>query len=327
MTRPRVAWAPPMRDGVSPSRVAVSGGPWPGVLAFLQARLPAVADWPQRLARGDVLDLQGRPLQPGDACRPGAVYWYWRSLPPEPRVPFEIELLHQDDDLVAVDKPHFLPVAPSGRWLQETVLVRLKRLLGIDTLVPMHRLDRETAGVLLFTVRPGVRDAYQAVLRERRAHKVYEAIAPWRPGLQLPCEVASRLQERPGDAFMQMEEVPGESNARSRVELVTRLGAPPPGAAEPGVAEIALYRLQPHTGRRHQLRVHMAALGLPLLGDRIYPRLWPAETADAPPDYRWPLQLLAREIRFTDPLSGRERCFTSRRQLAVSAGGCAESPT
>lgn len=324
MTRPRVAWSPPMREGVSPSRVAVSGGPWPTVLAFLRTRLPAVADWPERLARGDVLTLAGRPLQADEPCETGAVYWYWRSLPAEPRVPFEIELLHQDDDLLAVDKPHFLPVAPSGRYLQETVLVRLKRLLGIDTLVPMHRLDRETAGVMLFTVRPEVRDAYQAVLRERRAHKVYEAVAPWPPQRPLPADVASRLEERPGDAFMQMAEVPGDANAHSRITLLRRLGPPPAGAAAagavaPSVQELAHYRLQPLTGRRHQLRVHMQSLGIPILGDRVYPRLWPEPPADAPPDFGWPLQLLAREIAFTDPLSGRPRCFTSRRQLQCAA--------
>ena len=321
MTRPRVAWSPPMRDGVSPSRVAVSGGPWPTVLAFLQARLPAVADWPERLARGDVLTLEGRPLQAGEACQIGAVYWYWRQLPPEPRVPFEIELLHQDEHLLAVDKPHFLAVSPSGRYLQETVTVRLKRLLGIDTLVPMHRLDRETAGVLLYIVKPEVRNAYQAVLRERQARKVYEALAPWPPNRPLPAELSSKLEERPGDAFMQMVEQPGEPNAHSRVELIERLGPPPPGALHEEEAarctEIARYRLHPHTGRRHQLRVHMQSLGVPILGDRIYPHHWPEPPADAPPDYRRPLQLLAREISFTDPLSGQLRRFVSRRQLRL----------
>lgn len=316
MTRPVPAWTPPTRDGVGPSRVAVSGGPWASVADFLTARLRPGIDWRARLAAGDVLDATGHAVTPDAPCPPQGVFWYWRSLPPEPRVPFEIGLLHHDDDLVVVDKPHFLPVTPGGRHLQETVLVRLKRLLGLDTLVPLHRLDLETAGVLAFTVRPETRGAYHALMRERRAHKVYEAVAPWRADLALPCTVSNRLQERPGAAFMQMEVVPGEPNAHTGIELLQRL---PDGL---DAVPRALYRLTPLTGRKHQLRVHMAGLGLPLEGDRIYPRLWPAPADDAPPDYSRPLQLLARELAFEDPVSGRARCFRSGLALsgAVQAG-------
>lgn len=308
MTRPAAAWVPPAREGVSASRVAVSGGPWAGLADFLDTRLPPGRPWRERLARGEVLSAEGQALAPDAPCPPhNSVLWYWRSLPAEPRVPFEIEVLHQDAQLVAVDKPHFLPVTPGGRYLQETVLVRLKRLLGIETLVPMHRLDLETAGVLLFMVQPATRAAYQAMFRERRVHKVYEAVAPWRDDVVLPTTVQSRLQERAGAAFMQMKAVPGPPNAITQVALITRLGAQ------------AHYRLQPLTGAKHQLRAHMNALGLPIAGDRIYPRLWPAPPADAPPDYRQPLQLLARELRFTDPVTGQARCFTSRRQLQALA--------
>jgi tRNA pseudouridine32 synthase / 23S rRNA pseudouridine746 synthase len=307
MTRPTASWVPAARDGVSASRVAVSGGPWRRLAEFLDARLPPGQPWAERLARGDVLNAEGRALAADAPCPPhNTVLWYWRCLPPEPRVPFEIELLHQDEHLVAIHKPHFLPVTPGGRYLQETALVRLKRLLGIETLVPMHRLDLETAGVLLFMVQPATRHAYQAMFRERRVHKVYEAVAPWREGLALPVTVQSRLQERPGDAFMQMEAVDGEPNAITHIELISRLGAGAPWAH---------YRLRPLTGAKHQLRAHMNALGLPIVGDRIYPRLWPAAAADAEPDYAQPLQLLARELRFTDPVTGQARCFTSPRQL------------
>jgi tRNA pseudouridine32 synthase / 23S rRNA pseudouridine746 synthase len=307
MTRPPVTWAPPARDGVGASRVAVSGGPWATLCAFLDARLPPGQPWAERLARGDVLNAEGQPLRADAPCPPhNSVLWYWRSLPPEPRVPFEIEVLHHDEHLVAIDKPHFLPVTPGGRYLQETALVRLKRLLAIETLVPMHRLDLETAGVLLFMVQPATRHAYQAMFRERRVHKVYEAVAPWREDLTLPVTVSSRLQERPGEAFMQMETVDGEPNAITHIELIGRLGP---------LAPWAHYRLRPMTGAKHQLRAHMSAAGLPIVGDRIYPRLWPAAPAEAVPDYSQPLQLLARELRFTDPVTGEPRCFTSRRRL------------
>lgn len=322
MTRPRAAWTPPMRAGVGASRVAMAAGPWGTVLAFLRARLPTVADWPERLARGDVLDAQGRAVNARDAVVPGKVLWYWRSLPAEPRVPFELELLHRDDELLVVDKPHFLPVAPSGRHLHETVLVRLKRELGLSDLVALHRLDRETAGVLLFSLRPQSRNAYHALWRERRVHKVYEAVAPWRADLALPATVSHRLEEPDGDAFMQMQVLPGEPNAHTQVELLRRLdGIGTPVRAEPAEAPpLALYRLQPLTGRRHQLRAQMNALGLPIVGDRIYPVLWPEPAAGAEPDWRNPLQLLAREIAFTDPMTGIERHFSSRRLLERAAG-------
>lgn len=337
MTRPRPAWTPPARDGVSASRLALGPGPWATVAEFLTARLRAGIAWPARMAQGDVLDAQGRPLAADAPCVPGQVVWYWRSLPPEPRVPFELTVLHQDEHLVVVDKPHFLAAIPGGRYLQETALVRLKRLLGNDDLTPLHRLDRETAGVLLFSAQPATRNAHHALLRERRVHKVYEAVAPWRDDLPLPLTALHRLQDPPGARHLPVQVVTGEPNAQTQVELLRRLGrrdiAGEPAPARPRdsasastlervperALELAHYRLTPLTGRRHQLRAQLDALGLPIVGDRIYPRLWPEAAPDAPPDYTQPLQLLAREIAFTCPLSGALRRFVSARQLALAA--------
>ena len=309
MVRATEVFVPPLREGVAASRVGVGDGRFATLLDFLTARFPAVADWPARLARGDVLDADGRALAADAPCAAGSLFWYWRDPPPEPRVPFEIELLHQDEHLVVVDKPHFLPVIPSGRHLRETVLVRLRQRLGIATLAPMHRLDRETAGVLVFTVRAQERAAYHALLRERDVHKVYEAIAPWREDLALPLLARHRLEKPEGRGFMQVQVVDGEPNAEALVELVERKGA------------LALYRLTPHTGRTHQLRVQMSALGVPIVGDRIYPTLWPEPAAEAPPDWSNPLQLLAREIAFTDPVTGEARRFASQRRLTAGLPG------
>ncbi|MDP2008118.1 MAG: pseudouridine synthase [Rubrivivax sp.] len=321
MTRPRPAWTPPARDGVSASRLALGPGPWATVAEFLTARLRSGIDWPARMVQGDVLDAQGRPLAVDAPCVPGQVVWYWRCLPPEPRVPFELTLLHRDEHLVVVDKPHFLAAIPGGHYLQETVLVRLKRLLGNDDLVPLHRLDRETAGVLLFSAQPATRNAHHALLRERRVHKVYEAVAPWRGDLLLPLTALHRLQDPPGARHLPVQVVAGEPNAQTQVELLRRLGRRVgEGLATQELApELAHYRLTPLTGRRHQLRAQLDALGMPIVGDRIYPRLWPEAAPDAPPDYTHPLQLLAREIAFTCPLSGAPRCFVSARQLALAA--------
>ena len=317
MARPEPHWRPPPRDGVQPSRVAVPAGPWATLLGFLVARFPAVAaDWPGRLARGDVLGAQGQALHADSPCPPGSLLWYWRCPPPEAPVPFEITLLHQDEQLVVVDKPHFLAVTPAGRHLQETVLLRLQRQLGLPGLVPMHRLDRETAGVMAFTRQPAQRAAYHALLRGRQVHKVYEAVAPWRGDLALPQRLRHRLVDAQGRRFMQVQVVAGEPNADTRVELIGRLS---PREGQPG--PLAHYRLIPHTGHRHQLRAQLNHLGLPIVGDRIYPALWPEPPAGAAADYANPLQLLARELSFVDPVSGQPRRFISRRQLALVQKG------
>ncbi len=317
MPRPEAGWTPPLRDGVAASRVGVGAGHFANVLDFLVARFPAVGDWPSRLARGAVLDAAGQPLAANAGCPPGLLIWYWRDPPPERRVPFEIELLYRDERLVVVDKPHFLPTTPGGRHLQETALVRLKRQLGIDTLAPMHRLDRETAGVLVFTVQPSTRDAYHALLRERRVRKVYEAVAAWRPDLALPLVCRHRLEPPRGVGFMQMQVVPGEPNAETLVELIEIVEQP--------AGTFARYRLTPATGRRHQLRAQMNALGLPLVGDCIYPRLLPDLAPDDEPDYGQPLQLLSRELAFRDPFSGEAHRFVSRRRLAHAVPGSIEA--
>lgn len=304
MTRPRPLWRPAPRDGVGPSAVALPAGPWPSVLAFLAWRLPKVpeAAWAARMAAGEVLDEQGRPVPPEAPYRPGARLWYWRALPHEPRIPFEATVLHRDAHLLVVDKPHFLPMSPKGRYARETLLARLQRETGLDTLVPIHRLDRETAGVVVFSLRPADRGAYQALFRERQVSKVYEAVAPFKPELVFPLHRVSRLQPHP-ERFMQVQEVPGEPNADTWIDCLAVHG------------ERALYRLRPHTGQTHQLRVHMQALGLPLQGDRIYPVLLPEPAEGEAPDFSQPLQLLARELRFVDPVTGEARCFESRRQL------------
>jgi tRNA pseudouridine32 synthase / 23S rRNA pseudouridine746 synthase len=291
-------WMKPA-DGVGRSCVALPEGPWATQIDFFEQRFPRIAreEWVARMQRGDVTDAQGAQVLPEARFTPHSKLFYYRRLPVEPRIPFDETVLYRDDLIVVADKPHFLPVTPSGRYLQETLLVRLKRKLGIDTLAPVHRIDRETAGLVLFTVQPDTRGRYQALFRERLAEKRYEAIAPLRDGL--PLIHASRLEE--GASFMTMREVPGEPNAETHIELLEPLGA------------LARYGLRPMTGKRHQLRAHMAALGVPILNDLIYPTLQPHTLQ---PEYDRPLQLLARSLAFTDPITGESRRFESRHRLA-----------
>ena len=294
---------PPTRNGVGPSCVALPAGPWAHVLEFLQQRFPSIAGqvWLDRMARGDVIDSTGLVLTPEAAVqtpyRPHIRLYYYREVPDEPAIPFEAEVLYQDEHLVVVDKPHFLPVVPSGGYLNETVLVRLKRQLGIDSLAPIHRIDRDTAGLVMFSVQPSTRAAYAALFSQRRVRKTYQAIAPAREYLPLPAERRSRIVS--AEHFMLQREVDGPVNAVTQLAVLEVHG------------EWARYQLRPLTGQRHQLRVHMMALGRPILNDGLYPILSPEGSSD----YQRPLQLLAQQLAFTDPVTGRAHHFESRRSL------------
>ncbi|HEY0956713.1 MAG TPA: pseudouridine synthase [Roseateles sp.] len=295
MSRPAKP-ALPLRDGVAASAVFCPPGPWPTMAAFLAERLPRVGDWPERLARGDVVDDDGLALAPG--YRANRRVYYWRHLDVEPEVPGRERIVFQDQHLLVVDKPHFLPVTPSGIYARQTLMARLRHATGLADLIPIHRLDRETAGLVVFSVRREDRDAYHRLFRERAVDKVYEAVAPLGEG-PWPRVVRHRLAEPAGDDFMQMQVVDGEPNAETRITLVEALQG-----AQQGLAR---YELRPLTGQRHQLRVQMNALGLPIVGDRIYPVLQPHEN---PPRFDAPLQLVAREISFTDPVTGGLRHFS-----------------
>lgn len=291
----------PLRDGVGASAVFCPPGPWATVAAFLAERLPRVDDWPERLARGDVVDDDGRAV--AEAYQPNRRIYYWRYLPDEPEVPFQERIVFQDEHLLVADKPHFLPVSPVGLYARNTLMARLRHQSGLHDLIPIHRLDRETAGLVVFSVRPQDRDAYHRLFRERSVEKVYEAIAPWAGG-PWPRTVRHRLVEPDTEQFLQMQVADGEPNAETRIDILEEL----PGG-------LARYELRPLTGARHQLRAQMNALGLPIVGDRIYPVLQPHEKL---PRFDAPLQLVAREIAFADPVTGASRRF-SRADPTIAA--------
>lgn len=291
---------PPAIAGVRASRLQLPPGPWPTVLDGLCARFPAIPRdcWRERFARGRVLDAGGAPLAPDAPYRVGAEIHYYREVRDEPRIPFEETVLHVDAHLVVADKPHFLPVVPAGGFVEETLLARLIRRLGNPDLVPLHRIDRATAGLVLFSADPATRTRYQALFRERAIRKQYEALAP--PMSQLTFPHVRRSCLRRGEPFFRMREVEGEADSESRIDVIER--------DRPHWR----YALEPVTGRKHQLRVHMAALGAPVLNDPLYPVL----REPLLDDFARPLQLLARSLTFTDPLDGRMRCFESRFTLA-----------
>jgi tRNA pseudouridine32 synthase/23S rRNA pseudouridine746 synthase len=303
--------APPSRNGVGASCVVLPAGPWLTMHEGLVARFPGVpaAVWLRRLQDGDVVDDHGQTIAPDAGYEAGRRLYYYRAVKDEPHIPFEAEILWQDDHLLVVDKPHFLPVLPSGKYLQETVLIRLKSRLGLDALSPIHRIDRDTAGLVLFSKQVASRGVYQELFRTRRVDKTYECIAPWNPALPWPVTRESRIA--PAAHFMQQTEVDGAPNALTHITPIEVLGG------------MARYVLKPVTGQRHQLRVHMAALGLPMVGDGIYPTLTPEGSAD----YDQPLQLLAKSIAFIDPITGKNRLFESQKQLRGLAAVQGETAT
>jgi tRNA pseudouridine32 synthase / 23S rRNA pseudouridine746 synthase len=295
--------APPARNGISPGCVVLPAGPWPSVAAFLFERFPGVPNstWLQRLDAGDVVDDQGNNLTRHSAHTPGQRLYYYRAVVDEAPIPFEASVIYQDPHLLVADKPHFLPVLPSGNYLQETLLTRLKNKFDLPNLTPIHRIDRDTAGLVLFSIQPATRDAYHALFRNHQVTKTYEAIAPWNPNLPWPLTRQTRMIPSP-QLFMQQIEVDGPPNTITHIKPLEVMGE---------TGDLARYELNPVTGHRHQLRVHMAGLGLAILNDGIYPVLTPEGSVD----YARPLQLLAKRIGFVDPLDGSQRLFESQRSL------------
>ena len=288
------------RSGVGPSCVGLPAGPWRTITDFLVEHFPTISreTWLARMASSQVVDEFGVLVTPERAYPNYLRVYYYRDVPDEPVIPFLETVLFQDEHLVVADKPHFLPVTPSGNYLQETLLVRLKNRFNIDTLVPIHRIDRETAGLVMFSVRPAERDAYGSLFRQHKVDKRYEAIAPWRPEIDFPLTRKSRIvQDEP---FFRQRESEGLPNSETHIDVIEKIG------------DLARYALSPVTGKKHQLRVHMNAWGLPILNDRMYPPV-----AHTPEDnYATPLQLLAKSIAFVDPVTGKARQFHSQRALA-----------
>lgn len=291
-------------EGVSSSRVYLPASEsYPTLLDFFIANFPHIepSEWSARFSEGLVMTVDGQPVAASDAYQPNAHLLYFRRLAREPEIPFEEEILYQDEHILVADKPHFLPVTPSGLYLHQTLLNRLKKKTGLQHLSPIHRIDRDTAGLVIFCIQPNERAHYQNLFRDRAVTKVYEVVAPYSEELsaKLPMVYQSRLEE--SEHFLQMREVAGEPNADTYIELIEV------------VKPWAKYRLTPGSGKKHQLRCHLNALGIAIKFDQIYPVLTPYQEYDL--DFSKPLQLLAKEIAFVDPVIGENRSFVSRREI------------
>ncbi|GGO59220.1 pseudouridylate synthase [Microbacterium nanhaiense] len=324
--RPVAAPLLPPREGITAAKLRAPGGsqthaaqhePVPATVGEWLERvvIPRLSSSEEALAEitaeqfvgpGELTDQHRRRVSLSDPVIPGGFYAFHKPFPPEARIPFEIRVVHEDEELIVVDKPHFLASTPNGSFVRECVMTRLRVERGEDDIVAIHRLDRVTGGLLALSRRPATRGAYQKLFQEKRIRKTYRALAHlpdrWRDGDPLPLgledgrprERWSRLRKVSGERAVR--EVDGEPNAHTTIRLL---------AARDGVGE---FELVPHTGKTHQLRVHMNGLGMPLLGDPVYPR----DLEPDPYDFSNPLRLIATALEFTDPLTGQPRRFASR---------------
>lgn len=326
----------PIRDGLNPSRITAPGhrGDAPTrawdllarAIAGQRHRHPAddEAAVTKRFEDGLVVRTNSQPYAPNDMLKPGAEMWFYRTPAPERTIAGPMPIVFRDENLVVVDKPSFLATMPRGRHITETAVVRLRRELNNPNLVPAHRLDRLTSGLLIFTARREVRGAYQGLFAAGKVTKRYHAltereplrdvataVGDQRPTLpKAPLSIRTRQHKIAGQ--MQAFTLTGEPNTHTVVERISLVDVP---SVADGLAarhdRLALWQLRPITGRTHQLRLHLSELGFPILGDQYYPELQPigAENTSTP------LHLVCVEMSFTDPISGQERTFQSRRDV------------
>ncbi|OGT97406.1 MAG: pseudouridine synthase [Geobacteraceae bacterium GWB2_52_12] len=274
--------------------------PYPSILEFLIRRFPRVLRtiWEQRILDGKVLDDHGQVITLDSEYAPLKRLFYFREVEQERVIPFAEKIIFQNDDLIVACKPHFLPVIPGGPYVAECLLNRLRKSTGNHDLVPIHRIDRETAGIVMFSANMKTRALYNEIFLNGAVEKTYQAVAEYTPtSNETEWTVENRVVS--GEPWFRMKTAPGASNARSIIKLVETK------------EKLARFLLHPLTGKTHQLRLHMSGLGFRILNDKYYPDLLP-ETAD---DYTNPLQLIAKTVRFTDPVTGRRMEFTSQREL------------
>jgi|SRR5690625_3435377 len=317
LKRQPTAIQPPLsgRQGVSPSRVWLPQGNWCYLGEFLLQRFPRLnkKHLLARLQKGDIVNSNGQPVHYYTPYQAGQWLWYYRKVAGEVAVPFEIKVLYADNYLIAIDKPHFLPSIPSGRYLMHTAITRVRQYFNNCDITPLHRLDKDTAGVMLFCVQPGFRGVYQSLFQNQAVQKTYEAVAPIPSQVNFPLHLTNRIEAVQGEFFMQCTQ--GAPNSDTFIQLLNVLPAALPTKMQQTQLKkrpLGHYLLQPLTGRKHQLRVHMLSINAPIVHDRLYPVGQPERAAT---DFSQPLQLLARSISFIDPITREYKEFKSERVL------------
>ena len=294
-----------------------------------------------RFDTGEVRLDDGTILTSDSPYMPGERIWYFRELADEPQLPSDMPVLYEDEHVLAIDKPHFLPTTPRGSYIAQTALTKLRVREQNPRLIPIHRLDRPTAGVLLFAKTVEARRPFQMMFQHRQVSKTYRAVAP------VPADATAAEQALSAEGLqvrshiqkirdqLQVQQLSEEQCAAQGVEpntlttvKILRTFTPSARAVEgwrtePTLnenrewkkQEWALYDLAPRTGKTHQLRAHLNLLGSPILGDVLYPQVLP----DSPDRPEYPLQLLAYSLHFEHPITGERVDLYSGRSLAAAA--------
>ena len=242
-------------------RSAVQANDQP-VLDWLVANFPhSNADtWRQRLAAGE-LALGDAPLTETSRLQRGQIVRWARPPWEEPDVPRDFHIIHEDADLLVVNKPSGLPTMPAGGFLENTLLSLIRRTH--PTASPAHRLGRGTSGLVVFALTPEARSSLTRDLREHRVQKHYAAIVDGNPtwdALSIEAPIGPVDHPRLRSIFAAS---PTGKPARTDVSVVTRHLRSTSG-------DVTHVRAQIHTGRPHQIRIHLASVGHPLTGDPLY---------------------------------------------------------
>lgn len=293
-----------MIDGVCASTLYLQKLPYQpaSLFAFLCETFTHISpsQWQERFLSGQILNSTGTPLGIDTPYRHGTHIYYYRFVANEVVVPFAYEIIFENDELMVVDKPHFLTVAPAGNYVRQTLLSRLKHATNNPHLSPIHRLDKDTAGLILISKNPATRHLYQSLFASQSIHKIYHAIAPVCPHLALPITFSTHLER--GEPFYTMQINPNKpANASTHIELLQSKNS------------WGKYQLTPTTGKLHQLRAHLNHLGIPIKNDPYYPSVRHRHGDD----FSCPLQLLAKSLAFFDPVSKCDVAFVSPRSLSL----------
>lgn len=275
------------------------------VFEFLVLKFPAIASdvWQQRMIAGKVHWHDGSLISAKTPFAAQQRVYYYREVVSEPAIPFAEKIIFQDNLILVAYKPHFLPVTPGGKYIEECLQNRLRDTTGNHNLQAVHRLDKATAGLVLFSVKPDSRQQYHRLFEAQQVNKTYQAIASTNhncPMINQQWEIKNRLEKSVPRFLMHITK--GTANSHSLIRCLQTS------------ADKALFELNPITGKTHQLRLHMQSLGWPLLNDNYYPELQPS----SPDDYNRPLQLLAQKLQFIDPLTQQTRCFISNTELELN---------
>lgn len=290
--RPSKITLPPVNSG------------WNSLLEFLVEKFPLIDEriWSERFSQNKIHWLSGESVDAETPFKPSQILCYYREVPDEPKIPFKHTIIYQDEHILIADKPHFLPVTPGGIYVNECLLERIRQQENLPDIVATHRLDRETAGLVLFSINPETRGHYCQLFADGKISKHYQAVAKLSDDLinkPLPqhWSITNRL-EKSAQSFIMLQ-VDGKVNARSEISLIKKND------------DAGLFELKPITGKTHQLRLHMAKIGAPILNDSFYPAL----LAERPLNYENPLQLLAKKLSFDDPLTQKRFSFESNQAL------------